>query len=257
MTQMPSPPRWLFIPTILCSTFLFLAIGTAHFYDPTLFHPLYPHGGIQNWLGLFGALTGGTLIELFGPPALLIPWFFFRLVRPVNRKMRKPVLAYYGFVFILTISILYALWLPSDRFPIGKSLFWLHTGYLGVLGAQWLSLTLTSVGANVVTVVVFTICGMKLYEELPIKPLLSMVFVTVVLLPLYCLEHLRDRVLPEISKQWTQYREQKRQKGKQQNEDLDSDPDPFLHEEFSPEEFRPEPEFEEAWETKSTHRDLV
>ncbi len=60
--------------------FLMLSIMTADFHDPTIFNQLYPFDGISNWTGLIGALIGGTLLEVFGPSSLLLPWLFVRIV---------------------------------------------------------------------------------------------------------------------------------------------------------------------------------
>jgi len=58
---------------------LLLSIITADFQDPTFFNQLYPSAGIQNWIGLIGAITGGSLLEIFGPSVLLLPWLFVRI----------------------------------------------------------------------------------------------------------------------------------------------------------------------------------
>jgi len=57
---------------------LFLSMLSADFQDPTVFNQLYPSEGVQNWAGLIGALIGGSLLEIFGPSALLLPWLFVR-----------------------------------------------------------------------------------------------------------------------------------------------------------------------------------
>ena len=60
------------------SVALFLSMLSADFQDPTVFNQLYPSEGVQNWAGLIGALIGGSLLEIFGPSALLLPWLFVR-----------------------------------------------------------------------------------------------------------------------------------------------------------------------------------
>ena len=59
---------WFFLVLALLGG---VALATAEFVDPTVFSPLTPPEGIHNWLGLPGALIGGSLLEIFGPPAPL------------------------------------------------------------------------------------------------------------------------------------------------------------------------------------------
>ena len=56
--------------------FLMMSVYTADFQDPTVFNQLYPSNGINNWTGLIGAIIGGSLLEVFGPSALLLAWVF-------------------------------------------------------------------------------------------------------------------------------------------------------------------------------------
>jgi len=57
---------------------IFLSMLSADFQDPTVFNQLNPSEGVQNWAGLIGALIGGSLLEIFGPSAMLLPWLFVR-----------------------------------------------------------------------------------------------------------------------------------------------------------------------------------
>ena len=66
--------------------FLLLSIITSDFRDPTFFNQLYPSIGVKNWTGLIGALIGGSLLEIFGPSTLLIPWLFVRIALHYPRK---------------------------------------------------------------------------------------------------------------------------------------------------------------------------
>jgi hypothetical protein len=69
---------------------LLLSMLTADFQDPTVFNQLYPSEGIRNWTGLVGALIGGSLLEIFGPSALLLPWLFVRTALHQPRQFRIP-----------------------------------------------------------------------------------------------------------------------------------------------------------------------
>ena len=59
--------------------FLMMSVCTVDFQDPTVFNQLYPSNGISNWTGLIGAIIGGSLLEVFGPSALLLAWLFIRI----------------------------------------------------------------------------------------------------------------------------------------------------------------------------------
>ena len=76
--------------------FWMLAMLSADFRDPTFFNPLYPAEGLHNWLSLPGALLGGSMIEIFGPVALLIPWLFVRIIIPPSRSTARWLLIYHG-----------------------------------------------------------------------------------------------------------------------------------------------------------------
>ena len=67
--------------------FLLVSILSADFRDPTFFNQLYPSLGVKNWTGLMGALIGGTLLEIFGPSILLMPWLIVRIALHNPKKI--------------------------------------------------------------------------------------------------------------------------------------------------------------------------
>ena len=84
----------------------FLSMLTADFLDPTIFNLLYPSEGVQNWTGLVGALIGGSLLEIFGPSALLLQWLFVRATLHQPRRISGLVCTYYTFVIVFLLSII-------------------------------------------------------------------------------------------------------------------------------------------------------
>ena len=62
------------IVRLLIGLGLLIAITSQGRLDPTPFNLLTPNGGIQNWLGITGALIGGTLIECMGQMSVLFPF---------------------------------------------------------------------------------------------------------------------------------------------------------------------------------------
>ena len=89
--------------------FWMLAMLSADFRDPTFFNPLYPAEGLHNWLSLPGALLGGSMIEIFGPVALLIPWLFIRIIIPPSGSAARWLLIYHALILLITSTTLYAL----------------------------------------------------------------------------------------------------------------------------------------------------
>ena len=86
-----------------------LAMLSADFRDPTFFNPLYPTEGLHNWLSLPGALLGGSMIEIFGPVALMIPWLFARIIIPPSGSAARWLLIYHALILLITSTTLYAL----------------------------------------------------------------------------------------------------------------------------------------------------
>ncbi|MBF0286568.1 MAG: DNA translocase FtsK 4TM domain-containing protein [SAR324 cluster bacterium] len=165
--------------------FLALSLLSSDFYDPTLFHQLHPMGSIQNWCGIFGALTGGTLVELFGPASLLIPWFVFKLPYTSKSRIHHISTGYYAFVTILTISIAQALWWPQHYTNSSNFSFLLHSGHVGILGGQWLQQIFHTFVVNTLVGAVLIFCIVKIFDELPIRILIYGIITISLFLPIY------------------------------------------------------------------------
>ena len=97
--------------------FWMLAILSADFRDPTFFNPLYPAEGLHNWLSLPGALLGGSMIEIFGPVSLLIPWLFVRIIIPPSGSASRWMLIYHALILLITSTTLYACLLYTSPSP--------------------------------------------------------------------------------------------------------------------------------------------
>ena len=101
---------------LLCSLLLLLALLSFDLADPTLSNLRAPAMGVGNLLGIPGALLGGSLLELLGSAALLIPflaanWALLRVGRP------HPA-AYLGWSLLLLFALsgLHGL-LPAPAMP--------------------------------------------------------------------------------------------------------------------------------------------
>ena len=92
-----------------------VALATAEFVDPTVFSPLTPPEGIHNWLGLPGALIGGSLLEIFGPPAPLLFWFLIPLSRPHWHRFSLLSGWYHALLLCWLLSILHVLVLTLEH----------------------------------------------------------------------------------------------------------------------------------------------
>jgi len=117
---------------------LFLSMLSADFQDPTVFNQLYPSEGVQNWAGLIGALIGGSLLEIFGPSALLLPWLFVRAALHQPRQISGLICTYYAFVLVLLLSIIHELALHSGLIKTEALEFYLQNGYAAKLALIWL-----------------------------------------------------------------------------------------------------------------------
>ena len=118
--------------------FLFLSILTSDFQDPTFFNQLYPSLGVKNWTGLIGSLIGGSLIEIFGTSALLIPWLIVRIALHDPRKFSVFTCYYYAIVIVFILSIFHEISIHVGFFEKkGSDIFW-QSGYAGKLGLIWL-----------------------------------------------------------------------------------------------------------------------
>ncbi len=117
---------------------LFLSMLSADFQDPTVFNQLYPSEGVQNWAGLIGALIGGSLLENFGPSALLLPWLFVRAALHQPRQISGLICTYYAFVLVFLLSIIHELALHSGLIKTEALEFYLQNGYAAKLALIWL-----------------------------------------------------------------------------------------------------------------------
>jgi len=117
---------------------LFLSMLSADFQDPTVFNQLYPSEGVQNWAGVIGALIGGSLLEIFGPSALLLPWLFVRAALHQSRQISGLICTYYAFVLVFLLSIIHELALHIGLIKTEALEFYLQNGYAAKLALIWL-----------------------------------------------------------------------------------------------------------------------
>ena len=117
---------------------IFLSMLSADFQDPTVFNQLYPTEGVQNWAGLIGALIGGSLLEIFGPSAMLLPWLFVRAALHQPRQISGLICTYYAFVLVFLLSIIHELALHSGLIKTEALEFYLQNGYAAKLALIWL-----------------------------------------------------------------------------------------------------------------------
>ncbi|MBF0351710.1 MAG: DNA translocase FtsK 4TM domain-containing protein [SAR324 cluster bacterium] len=148
---------------------LVLSMVTVDFYDPTVFNQVYPSGGIQNWLGIGGALIGGSLVELLGISALLIPWFISQLPFAALKASMGTRL-YHAFVVVFMLSVIQAT-LESLFWPLfstrDATMFLFHSGYLGMMAASWLTQTTGLMEGSVMALLALLFSSLKIYQAMP------------------------------------------------------------------------------------------
>jgi len=201
-TKVETPSRKKFtgfrISNCLLGGALLSSILTASFYDPTLFNLLSPSGGIQNGLGISGALLGGTLLELFGVASVSLAWF---IISPPSRKRCGCSLLlgiYYALVITLNLSILQVLLNVFFEWSTPES-FILNAGYLGKLGGGWMLQVFDPNHAFAITVGILLFSGYRIFPALPFIPfalLCAFIFQTLIV----GLEKLYRSAFPKTSR---------------------------------------------------------
>ena len=174
MSDIKLPISYLFFGGIGLA--LFLSMLTADFLDPTVFNLLYPSEGVQNWTGLIGALIGGSLLEIFGPSALLLPWLFVRSALHKPRRISGFVCTYYSVVVVFLLSIIHELALNSGLIITEEFEFYLQNGYAAKLALIWLEQsTNLSISITVLTVM-FIFSLVRMFQIISPIPFISGVF---------------------------------------------------------------------------------
>ena len=155
---------------------LFLSMLSADFQDPTVFNQLYPSEGVQNWAGLIGALIGGSLLEIFGPSALLLPWLFVRAALHQPRQISGLICTYYAFVLVFLLSIIHELALHSGLIKTEALEFYLQTGYAAKLALIWLEKSTNLAISLTVLAAMFIFSLVRMSQIISPLPFISGVF---------------------------------------------------------------------------------
>ena len=155
---------------------LFLSMLSADFQDPTVFNQLYPSEGVQNWAGLIGALIGGSLLEIFGPSALLLPWLFVRAALHQPRQISGLICTYYAFVLVFLLSIIHELALHSGLIKTEALEFYLQNGYAAKLALIWLEKSTNLAISLTVLAAMFIFSLFRMAQIISPLPFISGVF---------------------------------------------------------------------------------
>ena len=155
---------------------LFLSMLSADFQDPTVFNQLYPSEGVQNWVGLIGALIGGSLLEIFGPSALLLPWLFVRSALHKPRQIPGLICIYYSFVLVFLLSIIHELALHSGLIKTEALEFYLQNGYTAKLALIWLEKSTNLAISLIVLAAMFIFSLVRMSQIISPLPFISGVF---------------------------------------------------------------------------------
>ena len=155
---------------------LFLSMLSADFHDPTVFNQLYPSKGVQNFAGLIGALIGGSLLEIFGPSALLLPWLFVRAALHQPRQISGLICTYYAFVLVFLLSIIHELALHSGLIKTEALEFYLQNGYAAKLALIWLEKSTNLAISLTVLAAMFIFSVVRMSQIISPLPFISGVF---------------------------------------------------------------------------------
>ena len=155
---------------------LFLSMLSADFQDPTVFNQLNPSEGVQNWAGLIGALIGGSLLEIFGPSALFLPWLFVRAALHQPRQISGLICTYYAFVLVFLLSIIHELALHSGLIKTEALEFYLQNGYTAKLALIWLDKSTNLAISLTVLAAMFIYSLVRMSQIISPLPFISGVF---------------------------------------------------------------------------------
>ena len=153
--------------------FLMISVCTADFQDPTVFNQLYPSNGISNWTGLIGAVIGGSLLEIFGPSALLLAWLMIRINLHHPRRISRFFGAYYGFVLVFLFSIVHEIILRNHFIDSADLNYFWQNGYAGKLALGWIELSAYPVINLVGVIGIFILSFLRMINVLSPLPFLS------------------------------------------------------------------------------------
>ena len=185
------------------SILLALSAVSANFYDPTFFNQLNQHARVQNWCGIVGSYSGGSLVELFGPAALFVPWFILKLSFSSKNYLSRISTSYVAVILLFSVSIAHQLWWPISLTELANSSLLRYPGYAGITGAHWLELTLGTGMTNFLTGVIIVICTIKLFDELPFKMFISAAIHVGIILPSYLLKQIWRSLIQRNSIEWS------------------------------------------------------
>lgn len=130
--------------------------------DPTLLNLLYPAHGIANPLGYPGALIAGTLLDLFGGAALLLPLLLALWGATPRDRPLAGHFALHALVLVASVATLTAQW----GVPAGLGLA--SSGVVGLAGRTWIA---ASVGPWVGQALLLLAAGYALWRLLYLRAL--------------------------------------------------------------------------------------
>ena len=153
--------------------FLMMSICTADFQDPTVFNQLYPSNGISNWTGLIGAIIGGSLLEIFGPSALLLAWLVLRINLHHPRRISRISGAYYSFVIVFLLSIFHEIILRNQLINSEELNYFWQNGYAGKLALGWIESSAYTALYFIGVVGIFILSFLRIIHVLSPLPFIS------------------------------------------------------------------------------------
>ena len=150
-----------------------ISVCTADFQDPTIFNQLYPSNGISNWSGLIGAIIGGSLLEVFGPSALLFSWLFIRINLHHPRRISRLSGTYYAFVLVFLLSIVHEIILRNHFIDSADLNYFWQNGYAGKLALGWIESSAYPVLYLAGVIGMFILSFLRMFHVLSLLPFIS------------------------------------------------------------------------------------
>jgi len=122
---------------------------------------------------LIGAIIGGSLLEIFGPSALLLTWLFIRVNLHYPRRISRFSGAYYAFVIVFLISIFHEFYIKNHFVDSADINYFWQSGYAGKLALGWIELSAYPVIYLVGVIGIFILSILRMIKVLSPLPFLS------------------------------------------------------------------------------------
>ncbi|MBU3914296.1 DNA translocase FtsK 4TM domain-containing protein, partial [bacterium] len=143
-----------------------VAIASSNNHDPSPFNLLSPQGGINNYLGLPGALFAGLLKDVFGQMAILVPMFMI-FVGTKNIGISWKTAMLMVLELFLLVTLISFMFMKSDSALLKYTGLWGYISNISLAEPSWRN-------ASLIIVFGYQILFFRLFR---LNPIVLVVFI--------------------------------------------------------------------------------